>query len=341
MMPFHRNIKNGDNTARSNGARGIRSQCGRNGDGDDDDNTGLSQLFGMPRLNVYMESNHIYFRDDVSMESVGKLTQLIDAYNRSFDELSNSCKLGVVEPLPLYLHITSYGGDLLAGFLAYDYIKGSKINIYTVSEGYTVSSGSVMFMAGYRRLMTRNSYFLAHQLSQSSYGCSKFADIMDTAQNTTEFMRNLYKIYLDNIRHTIQPIEPNHILTKEKLEQHMTRDIYWNFQQCLEYGIVDEEYVNLVECKHKDIQTIRSGRVQRQISSPTIDEDQTTPSKQIIKRAISQKKRSNRKNDADLQKELARAIMSKIIEDGDQVDDSDEIKEPVRVHKKRKTSRKN
>lgn len=339
MSRFGENNKNMTNNVKSNRLRN---------DDDGDGGFDISQLFGTPRHNVYMESNHIYFRDDVSMESVGKLTQLIDAYNRSFDEVAKTCKFGVIDPLPIYLHITSYGGDLLAGFLAYDYIKGSRIVVHTISEGYTVSSGSVMFMAGHRRMMTRNSYFLAHQLSQSSYGSSKFADIMDTAQNTTEFMRNLYKIYLDNVRHTIQPVESDHILTKEKLEQHMTRDIYWNFQQCIEYGLVDAEYTNCIDMKHSDSQTIYNGRSFTPVpQSVGVDEKQTMPSKQIIRKTLSQKKRKNKLLDADknLQKELAKVLMNNRVESDDQSDDqpddSDEKKKPVRVFKKRKTSRKN
>lgn len=302
----------------------------------DESGIDLTQLLQQKDSNVYMESNHIYFRDDVSMESVGKLCSLIDDYNRSFDELSNTCKIGVIDPLPLYLHITSYGGDLLGGFMAYDYIKNSKIPVYTVSEGYTVSSGSVMFMAGRKRLMIKNSYFLAHQLSQSSYGSSKFADIMDTAQNTTGFMSKLYKIYLDNIRHKDKPKKEN-VLTKEKLEQHMARDIYWNFEECVKYGIVDDEYINYIESNLQDSDNIRKGRTFVPLQQENkLTEKDLVPSKTIISRLRS-KRKNNSENDETDEKttnDLAKTIIQKMFEE--QTKPSKPLKSSKSVKSKKK-----
>src|SRR5579872_6645935 len=100
---------------------------------------------------VFRDENHIYFRCDVTAKKINKLCNLIDEYNREQD--INAVLLRTMIPIikPLYVHITSNGGDLLAGFMAYDYIKNSSVPIFTVAEGYTISAGAIMFMAGKKR----------------------------------------------------------------------------------------------------------------------------------------------------------------------------------------------
>lgn len=203
---------------------------------------------------VFRDHNHIYFRCDVTMERVNKLCNLIEEYNREQETLRSELTTMIVIPKPIYLHITSYGGDLLGGLLAFDYIKNSKIPIYTIAEGYTVSSGANMFMAGHKRFMTENSYVLVHQLNNSRYGRESFHDMMDEASNVIEFMAKLYGIFLNNIRHNRANVPSQDILTKEKLENHMLHDIYWNYETCKRYGLVDELYTNYTDTDVSDVQ---------------------------------------------------------------------------------------
>ena len=70
----------------------------------------------------------------------------------------NKSNLGTFIPKPIYLHITTNGGDLLAGFFGYDKIKNSKIPINTIIEGCVASAGSLLSMAGQNRYMTANSH---------------------------------------------------------------------------------------------------------------------------------------------------------------------------------------
>lgn len=213
----------------------------------------MTKLLEMYDKKVYRKYNHLYFRTDVSMSNITKLCNLIDDYNHEQEIINSSLKTSIVVPKPLYLHITSMGGDLLAGFMAYDYIKNSNIPIYTVAEGYTVSAGSIMFMAGERRLMTENSYLLIHQLNQTSFGRETFHDMMDNATNTIEFMSRLYSIYLNNLRYNRKKVNKEDVLTKEKLENHLLHDIYWNINTCIRYGLVDDVYTNYNTVDTNDI----------------------------------------------------------------------------------------
>lgn len=246
---------------------------------------------------VFRDYNHIYFRCEVTMDRVDELCNLIEEYNRDHDlDINTKASTAIIIPKPIYLHITSMGGDMLAGFLAYDYIKNSKIPIYTVAEGYAISSAANMFMAGKKRFMTENSYILIHQLNITKYGTETFHDMLDNASNIIEFMSKLYSIYLNNIRHHRQKVNDDDILTKEKLENHMLHDIYWNYNTCLKYGIVDDIYTNYANTDKHDIYDIFrcEGDNEHNIIKKTYTLQELVPSEMIIKKI--RKNIENKKN---------------------------------------------
>jgi ATP-dependent protease ClpP protease subunit len=202
---------------------------------------------------VFRNHNHIYFNTDVTVKTVRTLCDLIDELNHEYELLQTTLTTVMVVPKPIYLHITSFGGDLMAGFLAHDYIKNSKIPIYTVAEAYAVSSGANMVMAGKKRFMTENSYLLVHQLNMFKMGHETFHDMIDNTSNIIESMTRLYAMYLNNIRHNREDVPEEDTLTKEKLENHMLHDIFWNVETCIRYGLIDAVYNNYQSSDEHDI----------------------------------------------------------------------------------------
>jgi ATP-dependent Clp protease protease subunit len=245
----------------------------------------IAALLKKEKKKVFRDHNHIYFRCDVTMDKISKLCNLIEEYNREHDEWKHTITTAVIIPKPIYLHITSFGGDLIAGFLAYDYIKKSKIPIYTIAEGYTVSSGANMFMAGHRRFMTEHSYLLVHQLNETKCGRETFHDIVDSVANDLEFMTRLYGMYLNNIRHNRVDVPPEDILTKEKLENHMLHDIYWNYDTCKRYGLTDGLYTNYSDNDTSDIAHYLNDSSMEITSRPKLYSlKDLQPSAEIVKR---------------------------------------------------------
>lgn len=249
--------------------------------------------------NVDMIDNHIYFRTEVTIDTIGELVGLITRYNEIVMNIQSG--VCVVTVLPLYIHITSYGGDLFGGFLGYDYIKNSRIPIYTVVEGYAYSSASILFMAGRKRLMTKNSYILAHQLSQTATGHSKYVELIDDAKNVTEMMTRIYHIYLDNLRYNREKVDQKDVLTKENLEDHMLHDRTWNYDECIKYGLADGEYINSITAGNSDKADILKnvGSATENQYVPTERKGVVVPSKTIINKIIA----LNKKHANDQQKE--------------------------------------
>jgi len=194
--------------------------------------------------NVFQMDNHIYFTADVSMKSVNKLAKLIHNSNKEYDVLYSSVShMANVTPKPLFLHITSVGGDLFAGFRAVDMIHNSRIPIYTVVEGYAISAGSLMYLAGQKRFMTKNSYLLIHQLSNyHGDGTSEtFEKAKDEFSNNMMLMNQLYDFYIEVSKGK---------LNKKKVEDVLKHDLYWNFGTCHKYGLVDDTYNSTTNTKY-------------------------------------------------------------------------------------------
>jgi ATP-dependent protease ClpP protease subunit len=180
---------------------------------------------------IYRSGNHIYFRTDITIESVSKLCKLIDEANNEFQLLQSSIKNAMLTPRPLYLHITSYGGLIFAGLMGADAIENSLIPIYTIVEGAVMSSGTLMSIVGKKRFMTKNAYMLVHQLTNTANGT--FAQLSDNQLNNEELMKRLKKLYDE---------KTGGKLKGKRLDNILNHDIYMSFDLCAEHGLVDELY---------------------------------------------------------------------------------------------------
>lgn len=210
---------------------------------DDDDDDEPSTPFKFPKLfgkdntvDVYTTRNHIYFKTDVTKETIDKLATEIDSLNHKMKNMETKSNLGTFKPKPIYLHITTNGGDLLAGFFGYDKIKNSKIPINTIIEGCVASAGSLLSIAGQNRYMTSNSHLLIHQLRTGMFGT--YEELVDEKNNCKQLMSRLVNIYYSNC---------NRKMTKTKIKEYLKRDIFWNTKTSITNGLVDNEWTNLIE----------------------------------------------------------------------------------------------
>lgn len=218
-----------DTTTESNQ---IRKKGKGNNDNDDDDNPlpfNPLELLKPQHDMIKRVGNHIYFRSIIDFESINKMGSLIQEAVDEYELLASTLRNVTVIPRPIYLHITSEGGNLLASMLGIDMIENSKIPVYTVVEGKAVSAGSLLSVSGKKRLMTPNSYILIHQLSSMEGG--NFEQLMDSSKNNQEFMKRIKDIYLKSTK-----------LTSKQLDEVLKHDIYWNFNKSLKAGLVDDVY---------------------------------------------------------------------------------------------------
>ena len=203
------------------------------GDDDDDDDEShppiFPKLFGGSHQDVYTHRNHIFFKTDVTRESIDKLATEIDNINHKMESLVKKDTLGTFTPKPVYLHITTNGGDLLAGFFGYDKIKNSGVPINTIIEGGVASAGSLLSIAGQVRYMTANSHLLIHQLRTGIIGT--YEELVDERNNCQQFMNKLVNTYHQNCKGK---------MSKTKIRDILKRDLFWNVDTAVANGLVDE-----------------------------------------------------------------------------------------------------
>lgn len=164
---------------------------------------------------------NIFFRGNITMKKISILSQVIQYQNDRCSNLNNK----EPEKNPIKLYITSYGGDMEAGLLAYDLIKLSQFPIHTYIYGYAASSATFLFLAGKSRYMTKHSKLLIHQSSYDFIG--KHSEMKDIQYNAELLTKDAISIYLNETK-----------IKKNKLIYLLNKDIYLTSQECFNYGFV-------------------------------------------------------------------------------------------------------
>ena len=202
-------------------------------DSGSDDEKSLSSILkgakGSKPEKIEKYDNHVYFYSEVSRESIFELNMLLKEVEE--ENIITANKLNI-DPIPIYLHINSYGGSVFAGFAAIDMIVSCKVPVYTIIEGCAASAATMMSIVGAKRYIRPNSYMLVHQLSSGCWG--KMNEIEDEYENLKELMKNIKRIY-----------EKHAKIPKKDLTDVLKHDLWWNPEKCMSYGLVDELWEKL------------------------------------------------------------------------------------------------
>lgn len=129
--------------------------------------------------------------------------------------------------ISLYIH--SPGGVVTAGLAIYDTMQLIQPDVSTICVGSAYSMGTVLLCAGAKgkRYALPNSTIHMHQGRAGTQG--QITDIKIAAK---EFERLDELVANILAKHTGQPLE--------KIRQDTDRDIYFNAQQAVEYGLIDD-----------------------------------------------------------------------------------------------------
>jgi ATP-dependent protease ClpP protease subunit len=194
----------------------------------DSEDEGLPDVFklfkGPSNPSCYSIDNNIYFNDDISMETVSVLNK--ELRNLQNKLLIQSIKLGV-EPAPIKLHLTTYGGSVHAAFSVIGCIKSSKVPVHSIIDGYVASAGTMISVCAKKRYIHKHSNMLIHELRSSMWG--KFSDMEDEMINLKKMMAKIKDIYVEHSK-----------LKKKDLDTILKKDQDWDAEECLSTGLVDE-----------------------------------------------------------------------------------------------------
>lgn len=222
------------NTKTNSNKNGKKTKKNKN-DGDSDSSSndgdnikdllsfGLSSKKGSDEK-IERENNNIYFYSEVNRDSIYELTLLIKEAEE--ESIITSYKLGI-DKIPIYLHISSFGGSIFAAFTAIDIIHACKVPIYTIIDGATASAGTLISIMGEKRYIRPNAYMLIHQLSSGCWG--KMSEIEDEFKNLQELMDKIKDFYKENTK-----------IPKKELAELLKHDLWLNADKCIQYGLADE-----------------------------------------------------------------------------------------------------
>lgn len=193
----------------------------KNDEGDDDETEEEDKLRKITR-----EGNHIFFHAEVDRGSVFEMIEYLRKCE--LDNIMNAHKM-CMDEIPIYLHINSFGGCVFDAMTAIDAIQACKVPVYTIIEGSTASAGTLMSVVGTKRFMRPNAYMLIHQLSAGAWG--KMSELEDEFENNKILMDKIKTIYK---KHASIP--------KKELSEILKHDLWWDFDKCKNYGLIDEEW---------------------------------------------------------------------------------------------------
>lgn len=169
--------------------------------------------------------NRIYFYSDVDSDSILQ-------FNRKLKEIDNinlvdKYKKEMEGSIPIYININSLGGEIFSGLSAMDNISQCKSPTVTIVDGACASAATFLSIAGKRRLITRHSTMLIHQLSAMWWG--KYKEFKDEIKNLDMFMGIIKEIYLKKTK-----------IPEKKLDEILDHDLFFDSKTCLRYGLVDK-----------------------------------------------------------------------------------------------------
>jgi ATP-dependent Clp endopeptidase proteolytic subunit ClpP len=173
---------------------------------------------------IERENNHIYFYSEVNRESIYELCSLIKEAEE--ESILISYKLNIDE-VPIYIHISSFGGSIFAAFNAIDIINSCKVPIYSIIDGATASAGTLISIVAKKRFIRPNAHMLIHQLSSGCWG--KMSEIEDEYNNLKSFMEKIKNFYIEHAK-----------IPKKELSNLLNHDLWLDSEKCVDYGLVDE-----------------------------------------------------------------------------------------------------
>lgn len=177
---------------------------------------------------IERDCNHVYFYGEVNRENIFDLTLLIREAEE--ENILTSHKLNI-DKIPIYLHISSYGGSIFDAFTLIDIIKSCKVPIHSIIEGASASAATIISIVAEKRYIRPNGYMLIHQLSSGCWG--KMNEIEDEFKNLSHLMDKIKNLYMEHAK-----------IPKKELVEILKHDLWMDSQKCIKYGLIDEIWSN-------------------------------------------------------------------------------------------------
>jgi ATP-dependent Clp protease, protease subunit len=133
----------------------------------------------------------------------------------------------VEERMPIKIYINTDGGDANSTLSLIDIIMMSKTPVYTIGLGKCYSAGSLILMAGHKRMVCPNTELLLHDGTMGYVGTA--GKTVDTLSNMKKLGNKLRSFILSRTK-----------MSEKLYDKNYRKEWYMDSDEMLQYGIADE-----------------------------------------------------------------------------------------------------
>jgi ATP-dependent Clp protease protease subunit len=147
-------------------------------------------------------------------------------------------ELSAIQSNELTVNISTYGGDAFEALAIGGVLDSLQKNVTTIGYGVVASAGTVILLAGKKRKMAANSFFMIHNPTAMAGGeaseMRKTADLLDKIQS------QLVDIYVTAIEKSGKLIDGDREATAKKVTKWVENETWFTADEALQYGFIDE-----------------------------------------------------------------------------------------------------
>ena len=166
---------------------------------------------------------HIYFNSTVSDENIDKLIEELRNANKTYEE-----KGIIYKPKPILLHISSFGGNLVAGIRLLSIFQLSSVPIATIIDNYSCSAATFLSINSPYRVMNKYGFCLIHEYTISGYISKKRQQLMNSIEQTDTYFNTIIEMYKKKTK-----------LSQKEIIDILQHNLLLDYNDCLKKGIVD------------------------------------------------------------------------------------------------------
>ena len=167
---------------------------------------------------------HIYFNKDVTECAVNELIASIKEAHKDITTTAGA----VLKPKPILIHISSYGGSVIAGMRLLGIFATSTIPIATIIDNYSCSAATFLSINSHYRLINNYGFCLMHGYSISFKGKKKVKDFKNILKEYDLYFAKIIEMYKNKTK-----------FKEDELNELLQHDLLLDANFCLKKGIVD------------------------------------------------------------------------------------------------------
>ncbi len=164
---------------------------------------------------ILLKHRRLFLYDEVNAEKMEKLVKqlfVLDGLNHK----------------PIYLYINSPGGSINDGFSLINIMRFLKSPVITIINTEACSMGGLISVAGKQRFMTRNSFWMAHDMRGGIWG-----DYSGKVEYRADYIKKCWKMIETHLKTYTK-------LTAQDLQQARNGELWLTAEECLKKGVIDK-----------------------------------------------------------------------------------------------------